>query len=108
MLRARSMIFTGSPMSRTKISPRPPIEPAWTTSETASGVVMKKRVISGCVIDRAALGDLPLEDADHAPGGVEHVAEAHGHEPRGDVVTLAVGLHDPLAERSTGRRRPAR
>ena len=49
MLCARSMILTGSPMSRTKISPRPPIEPAWMTSDTASGVVMKKRVISGCV-----------------------------------------------------------
>ena len=40
---------TGSPMSSTKISPRPPIEPAWTTSETASGMVMKYRVISACL-----------------------------------------------------------
>ncbi len=48
ILRARSTIFTGSPMSSTRDRPRPPIAPACTTSETASGIVMKKRVISGC------------------------------------------------------------
>ena len=37
-------------MSSTKIPPAPPIDPAWTTSDDASGMVMKKRVISGCVI----------------------------------------------------------
>ncbi len=36
-------------MSSTKIRPRPPIAPAWMTSCTASGIVMKKRVISGWV-----------------------------------------------------------
>ena len=46
---ARSVIFTGSPMSSTYTWPRPPIAPAWTMSCTASGIVMKKRVISGCV-----------------------------------------------------------
>ena len=50
MLHARSTIFTGSPMSSTKIWPRPPIAPACTTRDTASGIVMKKRVMSGCVI----------------------------------------------------------
>ena len=49
MLRARSTMRTGSPMSSTNTSPRPPIAPAWTTSDTASGIVMKNRVISGCV-----------------------------------------------------------
>ena len=46
---ARSVIFTGSPMSRTYTWPRPPIAPAWMMSCTASGIVMKNRVISGCV-----------------------------------------------------------
>ena len=41
MFSARSMIATGSPMSSTNTWPRPPIAPAWTTSETASGIVMK-------------------------------------------------------------------
>ena len=49
MLHARSRILTGSPMSSTKICPRPPIAPACTTSETASGIVMKYRVISADV-----------------------------------------------------------
>ena len=49
MFRARSRIRIGSPMSRTRIRPRPPIAPAWITSATASGIVMKKRVISASV-----------------------------------------------------------
>ncbi len=49
MFRASSTIETGSPMSSTNTCPERPIEPAWTTSETASGIVMKKRVISGWV-----------------------------------------------------------
>jgi hypothetical protein len=49
MFRARSTIETGSPMSSTNTWPLRPIEPAWTISETASGIVMKNRVISGCV-----------------------------------------------------------
>ena len=49
MFCARSMMRTGSPMSSTKTWPRPPIAPACTTSETASGIVMKYRVISGWV-----------------------------------------------------------
>src|SRR6478736_2590919 len=49
MFCARSMIRTGSPMSSTNTWPRPPIAPACTTSETASGIVMKYRVISGWV-----------------------------------------------------------
>ena len=36
-------------MSSTYTCPLPPIAPAWMTSEAASGIVMKKRVISGCV-----------------------------------------------------------
>ena len=36
-------------MSSTNTWPRPPIAPACTTSDTASGIVMKYRVISGCV-----------------------------------------------------------
>src|SRR5918994_5410442 len=49
MLRARSTILIGSPMARTRIRPRPPIAPAWITSATASGIVMKNRVISPSV-----------------------------------------------------------
>ena len=41
MLRARSMIFTGSPISSTKISPPVPSEPDRMMSWTASGMVMK-------------------------------------------------------------------
>ena len=42
MFRARSTIFTGSPISSTKTSPDPPPRsPAWITSWTASGIVMK-------------------------------------------------------------------
>ena len=48
-LLARSTIFTGSPMSRMKISPPWAMPPAWMTSRDASGMVMKKRSISGCV-----------------------------------------------------------
>ena len=36
-------------MSSTKMSPDWPTPPAWTISWTASGIVMKKRVISGSV-----------------------------------------------------------
>ena len=39
--RARSMIFTGSPMSRRKTSPLAPSVPAWSTRFDASGMVMK-------------------------------------------------------------------
>ena len=38
---ARSTIFTGSPMSSTKIWPERPIRPACSTSWAASGMVMK-------------------------------------------------------------------
>ena len=38
---ASSMIRTGSPMSSTNTSPRPPIAPAWMTRDAASGIVMK-------------------------------------------------------------------
>ncbi len=81
MFRASSRIETGSPMSRTNTCPDRPIEPACTISDTASGIVMKKRVISGWVTrDRAAALDLAAEDRDHAPGRAEHVAEADGDE----------------------------
>ena len=49
MLSASSMIRTGSPMSSTNTSPPAASEPERTTSCTASGIVMKKRVISGSV-----------------------------------------------------------
>ena len=38
---ARSMIFTGSPISSMKISPPSDMEAAWSTSCTASGMLMK-------------------------------------------------------------------
>jgi hypothetical protein len=40
-MRASSTIFTGSPMSSTKIWPDCPISPACSTSCAASGMVMK-------------------------------------------------------------------
>ena len=40
---------TGAPMSSTKISPPEPIAAASSTNCAASGMVMKKRRISGCV-----------------------------------------------------------
>ena len=40
---------TGSPMSSTKISPPLPMAPVWMTSRTASGMVMKKRVMRSSV-----------------------------------------------------------
>ena len=46
---ASSSISTGWPMSSTKTSPPVPIEPAWSTSCAASGIVMKKRRTSRCV-----------------------------------------------------------
>ena len=46
---ARSMIRTGSPMSSAYTSPPWASEPERITSWTASGIVMKKRVISGSV-----------------------------------------------------------
>ena len=46
---ARSLIFTGSPMSSTNTSPPLPIAPACITNCAASGMVIKKRVISGWV-----------------------------------------------------------
>ena len=49
MSRARSTIFTGSPMSRSITWPLLPIVPAWITSCVASGIVIKYRRISGCV-----------------------------------------------------------
>ena len=48
-LRARSTILTGSPMSRTQIWPPSPMAAACSTSWQASGMVMKKRRISGWV-----------------------------------------------------------
>ena len=49
MLRARSMIFTCSPISRTNVSPPRAMFAARITSCTASGIVMKKRSMSGWV-----------------------------------------------------------
>ena len=46
---AKSSILTGSPISRTKTSPPFAIEPACITSCAASGMVIKKRVMSGSV-----------------------------------------------------------
>ncbi len=46
---ASSMIETGSPMSSAYTSPPRASEPERMTSWTASGIVMKKRVISGSV-----------------------------------------------------------
>ena len=46
---ARSLIFTIFPMSRTKISPWSPIDPAWMMRETASAIDMKYRSTSGWV-----------------------------------------------------------
>ena len=43
------MIRTGSPISSTNTSPPCASEPARITSCTASGIVMKKRVMSGSV-----------------------------------------------------------
>src|SRR3954453_8028198 len=112
MLWARSTIFTGSPMSRTNTSPLPaPMSPARITSCTASGIVMKKRVISGCVTVtgpprsfwlrkmgprlRPAALDLAAEDRHPAAGGGEDVAEADRGEARLRV-PLSGGLDDPL------------
>ncbi len=41
MARARSSIFTGSPMSSTNTSPPEAMAPAWMTSAAASGIDMK-------------------------------------------------------------------
>ena len=49
MSSARSMIRTGSPISSANTSPPWASEPERMTSWTASGIVMKKRVISGSV-----------------------------------------------------------
>ena len=46
---ARSAMRTGLPMSKTYISPPLPIVPASMTSLQASGISMKKRMMSGCV-----------------------------------------------------------
>ena len=46
---ARSSILTGSPISRIKISPPLAYAPACKTSETASGMVMKYRIMLGSV-----------------------------------------------------------
>ncbi len=46
---ARSRIRTGSPMSSMKTSPPSANAAAWRTSCTASGMLMKKRVIRGSV-----------------------------------------------------------
>ena len=101
MFRARSTICTGSPMSSTKTSPRPPIAPAWTTSDDRLGdrheVARHLRVRDR---DRAAPLDLAAEDRDHAARRAEHVAEAHGDEPRRRRRRGApYDLDDPLAER---------
>ena len=48
---------------------------------------------------RPAAGDLLAEDRNHAAGGAEDVAEAHGDEPRRNIGTVPVGLDDPLAQR---------
>ena len=80
---ARSTILTGSPMSSTKTSPRPPIAPAWTTSDDRlrdrHEVARHLRVRDG---HRPAALDLAAEDRDHAARRAEHVAEAHGDEAR--------------------------
>ncbi len=94
---ARSTTFTGSPMSSTKTSPPSPITAAWSTSCTASGMVMKYRTMSGCVtvtgppfwIWRRKVG-MTL------PAAAQHVSEADRDEatraPRTDL------LHDALGE----------
>jgi hypothetical protein len=60
--RARSTIFTGSPMSSTKISPPCPWRRPAARAAQASGMVMKYRFISGCVtVTGPALRDLLLK-----------------------------------------------
>ena len=90
----------GSPMSSTRMRPRPPIAPAWITSATASGIVMKKRVISASVtvtgpprsIWRRKSGiTLPVE-LSTLPKRTATKRVAH-------VVPVAVRADDPLAER---------
>ena len=91
-------------MSSTKISPRPPIAPAWTTSETASGIVMKYRVISGCVtvtgpprsIWRRKIGITLPEEPRTLP-------KRTATKRVGDVAAVPERLDDPLADApSTG------
>ena len=91
--RARSTIFTGSPMSRTKISPPSPIAPACSDELARLGdgheVALHLRVGDR---DRAALGDLLLEDAgSRCRSTAEHVAEAHRDELRLDCAARAPG-----------------
>ena len=73
--------------------------PAWITSRTASGMVMKKRVMrSSVTVIGPPAAICSLEERHHAAARAEHVAEAHGHEPR--VGGLARhGLDDALGER---------
>ena len=81
MLCARSMILTGSPMSRTKTSPLSPIAPGLDDELHGLGdrheVARHVRVRDG---HRPAARDLAAEERDDAAGRAEDVAEADGDE----------------------------
>ena len=81
MFSARSRIFTGSPMSRTKISPavadRARLHDERHGLRDRHEVPRHLRVRHG---DRPAARDLRAEDRDHAAGRVQDVAEAHRDE----------------------------
>jgi hypothetical protein len=118
------MIFTGSPMSSTKISPRPPMAPAWTTSDTASGMVMKYRVISGCVTvtgppraiwRRKIVITLPAEPSTLPKRTATKRVEMSLRWPKASMTHSQIALHWPYTARgfsalsvetSTKRRAP--
>ena len=91
----------GSPMSSTKISPPLPMAPACMTSAhgLGDGHEEARHALVGDR-DRAARGDLALEERHDAAARAEHVAEAHGHELRVGGFARH-GLDDALGERAS-------
>ena len=103
MLWARSTIFTGSPISSTKTSPRAGAEVAGPDHQLdrlrdGHEVAGHLRVGDG---DRPAALDLAAEDRHDAARRAEHVAEADADEA-GPGVRCAGRLDDPLGHRLRG------
>ncbi len=95
--RARSTIFTDSPISSTKISPPLPIAAACKHQLRGFGNGHEKtRHVGIGDGDRAAAANLVLKDRHHAAVGAQHVAEADdGEAGRGD---LRHGVDEPLGD----------
>ena len=97
MFSARSTIRTGSPISSTNSWPKPPMPPDWTTG-SASGVVMKNRVISGWVTVTGPPRSICRRKIEITLPDEPRTLPKRTATNRVGMSSRAVPVHDPLAQ----------